>query len=352
MARFLTAIWAVLVLTACTGTPAPRPAATSPASPATLSPAPEPGKAEPPPSDEPLKLTVATYNVLGGPPPPEWFPQIDPAELDPLVREPGTVALIEHLKADIVGLQEYRPELESGARMAADLAQYTWVAPPDGDPEALGVPILYRTSRFDLLASGSEQVTSVDEPNSMLDRYVNWVELLDHDSGRRFFVFNYHAHPWQTPEFAEIRSAAVDRIVEVLERVNPGQAEPFVITGDFNARNNDTRRVYRDHVRKLGKQGIVDAATLAAKDASDIPRANSMNKMSAKVGGRYVGKVVRRNNQHIDYVWVPEGTKVSSWAVISGPDAGWRVIGGKKVPAWSGIVPSDHSPVVAKLRLR
>lgn len=345
MARLLAAISAVLMLTACTGaTPLVAPA-TVPAKAACAAADPEPGA-----SDEPLNLTVASYNVLGGPPPPEWFPQIDPAELDPLVREPATVALIEHLDADVLGLQEYRPEDKSGARMAADLDQYTWVAPESDNAEAVAVPVLFRTDRFDCLANGGEKVTSVGEHGSMLDRYVTWAELRDRDSGRRFFVFNYHAHPWQTDEFAALRSTAVGRILDVLERVNPGLAEPFVIVGDFNARNNDTRKVYRDHVHKLGKRGIVDAATIAVKDTSDIPRANSMNKMSAKIGGEYIGKAIRRNGQHIDYVWVPEATLARSWAVVSGPNATWRTINGKKVPVWTGIVPSDHSPVVAELR--
>ena len=354
MARLLTALVAALFLAACTGSPPSPPSSrvpSAPSVPSVTTPGCTPDSAAE--SAEPLRLTVMTYNVLGGPPPPEWFPQIDPAELDPLTREPATVALIEHVDADVIGLQEYRPEGESGARMRTDLGQYTWVAPEAAaGPEAMALPILYRTSRFDCLAAGQQKVTSVDEPNSMLDRYVTWAELRDRESGRRFFVFNHHAHPWQTDEFAAIRSAAIDRLIETVEAVNPGLAEPFVITGDFNARNNDTRKVYRDHVRKLGRIDIVDAATVAAKDTSDVPRAASMNKMSAKVKGEYVGKVIRRNGQHIDYVWVPKGTRVRSWATVSGPAVTWRRVRGEKVPVWKGIVPSDHSPVVADLRFR
>jgi endonuclease/exonuclease/phosphatase family metal-dependent hydrolase len=347
MPRLLTAILAALLLTACATTPAPPLPPAAPADRICT-----PSDPEPAPAEETLRLTVATYNVLGGPPPPEWYPQIEPAELDPTARQPATVAKINHLDADVIGLQEYRPELESGARLAADLSQYTWVAPSDpaAGPEAVAVPILFRTDRFDCLATGNEKVTTVGENGSMLDRHVNWVELRDRTSGRRFFVFNYHAHPWQTAEFAALRSSAVDRLIDLVERVNPGFAEPFAITGDFNARNNDTRRVYGDHLRAFGKAGIVDSAAIAAKDTSDVPRAASMNKMSAKVAGEYIGKVVRRNGQHIDYVWVPEGTTVRSWATVSGPGLAWRKVRGKKVPVWTGIVASDHSPVVADLK--
>lgn len=347
MVRLLTALLAALSLTACTAPPAPPTASSAPQ--ASTGPC-HPQAAQPAPSERPLRVTVMTYNVLGGWPPLEWLPQIDKAELDPVKREPATVELIRQVDADVIGLQEYRVADGAGAQLAADLDQYTWVTQPEAGYEALALPILYRTSRFDCLAAGTRQVTAVGEHGSVLDRNVNWVELLDRDSGRRFFVFNHHAHPWQTDEFAAVRSATIDRVIEVMDEVNPSRAEPFLLAGDFNARNNDTRPVYGDHLRKLREAGLVDSATIAAKDTSNIPRAASMNKMSAKVKGEYVGKVIRRNGQHIDYIWVPKGTKVRSWATVSGPDVKWRKVRGQKVPVWSGIVPSDHSPVVAELR--
>lgn len=346
MMRTPAAILTTLLVTACATLPAPvQPTAPAPSDEICASNADAPTI-----SDAPLKLTVATYNVLGGPPPQDWFPLSDPADLDPMAREPATVALIKQLDADVVGLQEYRPEFESGRKMATDLDQYTWVLGEPATVESVAVPILYRSSRFDCLATGNEKVSSVGEDGSMLDRHVNWVELLDRDSGRRFYVFNYHAHPWQTPELAAVRATAIDRLLDLVRRVNPGLAEPFAITGDFNSRSDETRPAYASHLRKLGAAGIVDSAGLAAKDTSNVPQADSLNKMSAKVAGKDVAKVVRRNGRHIDYVWVPEGTKVATWATVTGPDMTWRKIRGTKVAVWTGIVPSDHSPVVADLR--
>ncbi|MCW5954836.1 MAG: hypothetical protein KIT69_21480, partial [Propionibacteriaceae bacterium] len=78
MARLPAAIMAALLLTACAAAPAPRHQPTAPTgAPATQTCASaDPAAAA---DHEPLRITVATYNVLGGPPPPEWFPQIDPA---------------------------------------------------------------------------------------------------------------------------------------------------------------------------------------------------------------------------------------------------------------------------------
>ena len=156
MARVLAAILAVLMLTSCTGggTPAPAPSDAQ---------SPQPTNA-PTASSEPLRVTVMTYNVLGGSPPRKWFPQIDPSELDPMVREPATVALVEHVDADIIGLQEYRPMLDAGKQMVTDLSQYTWVTPDaSAGREAVAIPILYRTSRFEELDSGKEMVTKIGD---------------------------------------------------------------------------------------------------------------------------------------------------------------------------------------------
>lgn len=342
MARVLAAILAVLMLTSCTGggTPAPAPSDAQ---------SPQPTNA-PTASSEPLRVTVMTYNVLGGSPPRKWFPQIDPSELDPMVREPATVALVEHVDADIIGLQEYRPMLDAGKQMVTDLSQYTWVTPDaSAGREAVAIPILYRTSRFEELDSGKEMVTKIGDGGAWLDRFVNWVELLDSDSGHRLFVFNYHGHHRQTEAMAAVRSAAIDSLLELIERVNPSLTQPFVIVGDFNAPSHETRPLFDDHIRKFESRGILDSATIAERDASDVPRAASLHKMSDKVDGREVGKVVRRNGVHIDYVWVPDRAEVRSWATVTGPDVEWREVRGKKVPVWTGIIPSDHSPVVANL---
>lgn len=344
MARVLVAFLVALLLTACTAAPEwSRPTAPG-AQPSTSA---APGAEG---EDPPLRLKVATYNVLAGSPPPRWFPQIDPAELDPMVREPAIVAKIGHLDADVIGLQEFRPKLGASERLVADLQQYTWVVPDaSGGREAVAVPVLYRTARFDLLTKGSERLTTRGESGAFFDRYVSWVELRDHISGRRFFVFNYHAHHRQTPRFAAIRSAAIDRLIGVVEKVNPGLAEPFAIIGDFNARSNDTRKTFNDHALKLGRVGVKDAATRTERDASDVPGAASLNNMAADVAGQPVGKAIRRNGQHIDYVWVPQGARVLSWAIVSGPNVEWRTINDVEVPIWAGVLASDHSPVVAEL---
>ena len=52
--------------------------------------------------------------------------------------------------------------------------------------------------------------------------------------------------------------------------------------------------------------------------------------------------------RHVDYVWVPSRTEVSTWQVLSGPGVRWQRVRGERVPTWPGIIASDHSPVIAE----
>lgn len=301
-----------------------------------------PGKAQI--AGPPLELTAMTYNVLGGPVPDDWFPLIARSELTPTVRAPGVVEKIRTADPDVAALQEFATGSEAAEAIEHGLDGYTWIHGPDNHA------LLVRASRFEVVATGDRRLNRNGEQGSFLDRYVDWARLREWSTGRTLLVLNLHAHPLQTPEMAAVRSLAISRLVEVIREIDPGLAEPLVLMGDFNAGNAATRPVFRDHLTGLKALGLVDAKTAARRDLSDVPGANSLNRMTATVAGQEVAKAVRRTGRYIDYVWVPEGTLVRSWQVLSGPGVRWQRVRGKRVPVWTGIIPSDHSPVVAVIR--
>lgn len=304
-----------------------------------------PNRTEPAyPSGPALAVRVMSYNVLGGPVPDDWFTLIPRSEVVPITRAPATVAKVRAADPDVAAFQEFEAGSEAMNRIEQDLSDYTWLHGPAYHA------MIVRTSRFEVLDTGEAKLNSIGEEGSYFDRYVSWARLRDRSSGRTLLVLNFHGHPWQTPEIAAIRSLAIGRLVEVLERLDPGLAEPLVLLGDFNAASTESRPVFNDHLVKLRIAGLVDTARVARKDASDVPRANSLHQMSGKVAGRWVAKVVRRAGKHIDYVWVPSGTRVDTWQVLSGPGVRWQQVRGERVPVWQGIIPSDHSPVVADVR--
>ncbi len=289
-------------------------------------------------------ITAMTYNILGGPVPDDWFPLIPRAELIPTARAPGVVAKVRLADPDIIGFQEFAHRTPAGTYLEEQLRDYVWLH--SAGEHALA----FRANSFDLLGHGTEKLVSAGEQGSFLDRYADWARLRDRATGRVVLVVNVHQHPVQTPVFARVRSVGIGRLVAAIERLDPGLADPLVLLGDFNAGNAETRPVFADHLTGLAAAGFVDAGTVARADTSDVPRANSLHQLSAAVAGEPVAKVVRRNGRYIDYVWVPRGTTVLSWAVVSGPGVEWRQVHGKRVPVWTGVVPSDHSPVVARLR--
>ena len=285
-----------------------------------------------------------TYNVLGGPVPDAWCPLIPREELVPMVRAPGIVAKVTAADPDVIGLQEFATGAESAAWIEGHLPAYTWVHGPDN--HALAV----RASRFDVVGSGEHQLTVAGADGAIDNRYADWLRLRERSSGRTLLVLNLHTHAWQSETLARVRSQAIGRLVRLVGELDRGLKEPLVLLGDFNAGSNEKRPLWGDHLRKLAAAGLVDTARVTELDSSDVANASSLNRMGASIGGNDMAKVVRRDGSHIDYVWVPKGTKVSSWAVLSGPGVGWRMVSGTKVPAWAGIIPSDHSPVVADLR--
>ncbi len=291
---------------------------------------------------ESIRLTVMTYNILGGLAPSNWYPMIDHHELEPLVRAPLIADKVAAAAPDLVGFQEYQVGSPAAKRIETILDDYHWLPGP-GD-HAIAV----KADRFDVVDNGAEKISTRGEQGSVFDRYADWALVRERATGRVVWFVNVHSHPWQTKTFAAVRSAAISNLIDLIHRLDPGYRDPLVLVGDFNAGSAETRPVYSDHLTKLRAAGLVDAATVARTDASDVPGAESLNQMGAKVAGVKVGKVVSRGGHYIDYVWVPQEATVDSWAVRSGPGVEWRTIRGQKqVPIWTGIIPSDHSPVVA-----
>jgi uncharacterized repeat protein (TIGR02543 family) len=304
----------------------------------------------------PLSLTVMTYNTLTGENDCAGCLALkkagDGAQLALSKRMPAAAQKVAATNPDIVGFQEN--EGEPGAELPATYLQallpgYTWILPDQT------VPIAVRASMFTVADSGivtlEKNPKACTAKDDTTGRYVSWAKLTLVADGSALWVFNTHGHPYDKLACAKVRSKNIDKIVELMDEKNPGQAERFLLLGDFNAYNDDTRAVFRDHLAKLAKLGIVDAYELKQRDDSDVPKADSASWMTAKVAGKTRVRVIRRDGRHVDYIFVSEGAQVTSWQVKSGPGVKWKTIAGKKVPYWPGVIPSDHNPVIAKIAL-
>lgn len=335
-----------------TGPPSTAPSATAataprPSAPATSA---EPGPVEP----APLELTVMTYNTLTGRNDCAGCKAMKVAglgdELKLSARMPVVAEKVKLADPDVIGFQENEgADPLPQARLARLLPGYAWANPEDA------VPIAVRAARFTVVDSGLERLergaltcTSRDRTDG---RFASWALLRETATERELWVFNTHLHPYDQAACADLRAANVARLAELVTAKNPDGRLPQLILGDFNAFGDETRERFSAHLTTLRELGMADAAAIAAQDESDVPRAASAGWMTAPVKGRTQVKAVRVTGRHIDFIWVPKKAQVASWAVLSGPGVEHRRIRGVKVPVWSGVMGSDHSPVVARITL-
>lgn len=214
---------------------------------------------------------------------------------------------------DVVGTQELFQR--QGDDIVRALPQYRWFGRDrrggHGD-EHMG--IFYRPDRLTLLDHGDFWLSDTPEvPGSItwghpLPRMVNWGRFRTRD-GRRFVLLDTHFPYRAEDEPAREKAAAL--IVARLPAIAGG--DPVVLTGDFNT-TPDTRT----------------HATLTAA-LTDVRRAIASPKGPASTFHDFTGKPDRR----IDWILT----------------RGFRPLAVETVTRHEGArYPSDHFPVVAKLR--
>lgn len=217
---------------------------------------------------------------------------------------------------DVIGTQELFPE--QAAYLTAQLPHYAWFGRGrrgggEGDEH---VGILYRKDRVRLVRSGDFWLSDTPEvPGSITwgnvnPRMVTWAEF-ETRSKRRFYLFNTH-FPYREEDEAARRKSAL--LLKARIAAIAGTA-PAAITGDFNITPDG-------EVHRLLTDGFADAWDVATRRSGPADTFHG-----------FTGTPDRR----IDWLLV-RGFTVGSVRTVTDHDG--------------ALYPSDHFPVVAKLRLR
>jgi endonuclease/exonuclease/phosphatase family metal-dependent hydrolase len=145
--------------------------------------------------------------------------------------------LLREQDADVIGTQELVKR--QADEIIAALPQYTWFGRGrrgDDSDEHMGV--FYRPDRLRVIASGDFWLSDTPDVagsitwNNVLPRMVTWARFERIADGARFTLYNTHLPYREQDEAARERSARL-----IFERLAKLPAdEPFVLTGDFNAR--------------------------------------------------------------------------------------------------------------------
>ena len=243
-------------------------------------------------------------------------------------RKDKVISMVRFHEVDLLGVQEaFRSQLDE---MAAGLPGYAWVgvcrtdgtANPNPDNEFSA--IFYKKDRFELLETQTFWLSEQPERagakgwDAALPRIVTWARFKDKTNGKVFFHFNTHFD--HIGQQARANSA---RLILSKVRAVAGDA-PALITGDFNAQPSDEPiRILTDPADPLH---LSDAISV-----SELPHHGPT--------GTWTNAFLFPGmpGQRIDYIFFRNRIRVLKHAILS--------------DSWSGMLPSDHLPVWARVAL-
>lgn len=231
--------------------------------------------------------------------------------------------VLRRQKADVIGLQE---ALDFQIReIGAALPQYAVVGVGRDNGKASGEysAILFRGDRFHVADAGTfwfsdtPSVVASKTWGNNITRICTWARFVDRD-GRAFWHFNIHLDHQSQPSRERSTELLARRIVE------RGNADPVIVTGDFN----------------VGEDNPALRALLAVDGDAAAPFVDTfrVRHPDARLAGTFSGfKFGHAQGPKIDYVLVQPGSEVLSAEIVR--------------TSRGGRYPSDHFPVIARVRL-
>ena len=270
-----------------------------------------PTRADNPTNISPPWLTVMTYNLrYASPTPPNAWPQ-----RRPLMRE-----LIQRVSPDVMGTQEgLYGQIKD---IAADLPDYEWIGTGrDGGSQGEFMAVFFRKARLEPLAfdhfwlSDTPAVVGSTTWGNSNRRMVTWVKFRERATGAEFFLFNTHFDHQIQPAREKSAELVRQRVIALETRL------PVLLIGDFNAAAGANKA----YEILTGDNFFTDAWKVAAERRGE--GTNTFNGF----------KPAERRGVRIDWILTRGCVTVASAETLTYvPDSQF---------------PSDHFPVVARLRL-
>jgi len=227
----------------------------------------------------------------------------------PLARQVAFVA------PDIFGVQEaVLPNVDYLAGELKDYDHYG-VGREDGVAKGESTTLFWRRDRFDVVDRHTEWCSPTPDvpslyPGAGWPRTITRVVLKDRNSGQTLDVRNVH--------FDNVSEDARRACALQVEHMPAAPGAVVVVMGDLNSAPDTA--AYQTFTAEL-----VDARTVAAVDFGPQSTFNAFDTRTD-------------SGQDIDHIFVPKGTEVTRYGVLT------DTIGGRAI--------SDHYPVVATIRLK
>lgn len=234
-------------------------------------------------------------------------------------RKDTILQMVKSQNIDICGTQELR-KLQIDYLFPDDTYNYV-IAPKEFDPQQrlMNNLILYKKDKFEVLENGFFWLISYRKW-----RHCIWAKFKDKQTDCTFYVFNVH-FPVTREAGEEGKMVASKTLVENIKKIANNQR--IILTGDFNSLE------ITPQIKHIKQSGLVDSKEVS-KTQPQGPNF-SYNKYSK----RYRPPAhPETKNLHIDFIFCSKDIEVESIKVV--PDC------------INGVLPSDHFPVVAKLKIK
>ncbi|HUF26375.1 MAG TPA: endonuclease/exonuclease/phosphatase family protein [Gemmatimonadaceae bacterium] len=259
--------------------------------------------------DQPLTVMAFNLRYASNTPPNAW------PDRRPVVRE-----VIERWAPDIVGTQEgLYQQLRD---IDSDLPAYAWIGEGrDGGSGGEFMAVFYRTDRLEPRQYGHYWLSDTPETiasrswGNTLPRMVTWVRFRDRASGREHYLINTHFDHQSQP--SRERSAAL----VIARAAGLDSLLPVILVGDFNAAAGENPV----HAILTRDGGFADTWTAAG------------HRDTLGTFHDFRGLETARGAGRIDWILVRGRVETLSADIVTDQR--------------DGQYPSDHFPVIARVRL-
>src|SRR5688572_22951926 len=232
--------------------------------------------------------------------------------------------VVREQDADLIGLQEALDEQITEIVTAIPGYAVVGVGRDDGGKAGEFSAILFRKDRFRVADAGTfwfsdtPAVPASKSWGNNITRICTWARFVDRD-GRGFWHFNVHLDHQSQPSRERSTVLLRDRIA-----ARSTKTEPVVVTGDFNVGEANPATLTMTGV-SAGTPGFVDTFRVLHRDQREAGTFNGF-------------KFGTTGGDKIDYVFVQPGSEVLRADILR--------------DSRDNRYPSDHFPVVARVRLR
>ena len=273
-----------------------------------------------------VELTIASYNI-------RCYTESDVRNGNGWERRlPILCHLIQYHDFDIIGAQEVVDNQLSDMLMHLDRYDYVGVSRDGGAKEGEASPIFYKREKFELLQSGNFWLSETPEvPGKAWDaayaRTCSWAEFKLIENGDIFWFFNTHLDHIGV----EARQKGAELIIAKIKEL--AGSRKAILTGDLNT--NQSSEPYK----LILASGLFDDAY----DSADIRYI---------LNGTFNNfNIANKTEERIDHIFPSKGINVSRYGVLSDYYLAPPTAEAGTTETYTPRLPSDHYPVVAKIRM-